>query len=72
MVEIKTLDNGFEYIEIINQNAKAKIALQGAYIFSYETFKEHLWVSKLSCLKKGKAIRGGVPICWPWFGKKEG
>jgi glucose-6-phosphate 1-epimerase len=27
-----------------------------------------LWLSPLSAFENGKAIRGGVPICWPWFG----
>jgi glucose-6-phosphate 1-epimerase len=31
-----------------------------------------LYVSELSPFEEGKAIRGGVPICFPWFGPKEG
>jgi len=66
----KRLPNGFEYIEIKNSAAEAKIALQGAHIFHYARAKEKplLWLSEVSEFEKGKAIRGGVPICWPWFG----
>ena len=35
MIEYKKLDNGFQYIEISNASARAKIALQGAYLFHY-------------------------------------
>lgn len=28
-----------------------------------------MWSAKLSTFQKGKAFRGGVPLCWPWFGK---
>jgi D-hexose-6-phosphate mutarotase len=26
-----------------------------------------LWLSSDSHFKTGKAIRGGIPLCWPWF-----
>lgn len=59
-----------EYIEIENSVASAKIALQGAQLFDY-TIKGKgsvLFLSETADFKKGKAIRGGIPICWPWFG----
>lgn len=62
-----------EYISVENRCASAKIALQGAHIFDF-TLKEKgrvLFLSEASVFKKGKAIRGGVPICWPWFGANE-
>ncbi len=69
MVEVKRLPNGFEYLEVTNNIASAKIALQGAHIFSYKTDLENLWVSSIANYEDGKAIRGGIPICWPVFGK---
>jgi D-hexose-6-phosphate mutarotase len=27
-----------------------------------------LWHSKDSWFEPGKPIRGGIPVCWPWFG----
>lgn len=70
MITLKTLDHGFEYLEIQNDHAIAKIALQGAHIFHYEVKGEEplLWLSEKVYFQKGKAIRGGVPICFPWFG----
>lgn len=70
MVELKQLDNGFKYVEITNSKATAKIALQGAHIFHYARVDEEpiLWLSDESDFVDGKAIRGGVPICWPSFG----
>lgn len=62
--------NELEYICIENSVASAKIALQGAHIFDY-TLKGKgsvLFLSDTSVFNVGKAIRGGVPVCWPWFG----
>ena len=28
-----------------------------------------LFVSELAYFEQGKAIKGGIPICWPWFGR---
>lgn len=70
MTELKKLENGFEYLEVNNDSASAKIALQGAHIFRYKRKGEEplLWLSSESDFKLGHAIRGGVPICWPSFG----
>ncbi|MDF1877766.1 D-hexose-6-phosphate mutarotase [Sulfurimonas sp. SAG-AH-194-L11] len=66
----KKLENGFTYIEVKNKTASAKVALQGAHIFEYKCKdkKDMLWLSPSSYFEEGKAIRGGVPICWPRFG----
>lgn len=73
MIEYKEYENGFKYIEVSNTSATAKIALQGAHLFYYERRGEDplIWLSRESYFKKGKAIRGGVPICWPWFGENK-
>lgn len=73
MTEYKKFKNGFKYIEVSNKSARARIALQGAHLFHYEQEgkKPLLWLSETSFFETGKAIRGGVPICWPWFGKHK-
>ena len=57
-------------VEVRNQHASAKIGLQGAHILSWipQGEEEVIWVSKDAKFAKGKSVRGGVPICWPWFG----
>jgi len=57
-------------VEIQNQHASAKISLQGAHILSWVPTSEEevIWLSKDATFAKGKSVRGGVPICWPWFG----
>ena len=73
MIEHKQKENGFKYIEIKNAKAEAKIALQGAHIFHYKKLGKRslLWLSELAYFEEGKAIRGGIPICFPWFGKHK-
>ncbi len=73
MIVHKKLTNGFEYIEVKNEAAEAKVALQGAHLFHYARAGEEaiLWLSEASDFEAGKAIRGGVPVCWPWFGFNE-
>lgn len=70
MITLKKLENGFEYLEVRNETACANIALQGAHIFHYAHHEQEplLWLSSESDFELGKAIRGGVPICWPSFG----
>ena len=71
MIKHHKLTNGFEYIEIQNSVAQAKIALQGAHIFEYKSKTDLLWLSKTSPFEDTKAIRGGIPLCWPSFGNNN-
>lgn len=58
------------YLHVSNKVSEAKIALQGAHIFHFQTKgkKPLLWLSESAYFEHGRAIRGGIPICWPWFG----
>ncbi len=49
----------------------AAVSLQGAHLLFWQPSTEQtpvIWLSKQSKFEKGVAIRGGVPVCWPWFG----
>ena len=64
-------DGGMPLILISNQSASAVISLHGGQILSYKPCKEAedlLFLSSKSLYADGKAIRGGIPVCWPWFG----
>jgi D-hexose-6-phosphate mutarotase len=58
------------FAHISNDYATATVAIQGGHVLSYQPHggQPVLWVSELSNYSPGKAIRGGIPICWPWFG----
>ena len=58
-------------VKIRNDNATAEISLYGGHVLSYKPHNETedvIFVSDLATCANGKAIRGGIPICWPWFG----
>ncbi len=50
--------------------ASAVVSLYGAQLLSYQPQpgKELLWLSPKAQWHNNAAIRGGVPVCWPWFG----
>jgi glucose-6-phosphate 1-epimerase len=54
--------------------AEAEVYLHGAHVTRYRPAgeREVLWMSAASLFREDKAIRGGVPICFPWFGPKAG
>lgn len=76
---IKTLTAGLDLVQV-NQikllrlkhnGSQALIALQGGQLLSWQpaqTEKEVLWLSEVDPFEAGNAIRGGVPVCYPWFG----
>lgn len=60
-----------EVLEIDNPACTAQIALQGAQILQFQPKHRAdslLWLSSANTGQQGKALRGGIPLCFPWFG----
>ena len=57
--------------EISNAQASASLCLQGAHLMTWQPRSQAVpvvWLSRDAKLAVGKSIRGGAPVCWPWFG----
>lgn len=61
---------GLPVLEIDNKYGHARISLLGANVIDWipRGAEPVIWLSKDALFKLGKSIRGGIPICWPWFG----
>ena len=64
---------GLPVIDINNELGSALISLQGAHLLSWipKGEEEVIWLSKDATFAAGKSIRGGIPVCWPWFGAHD-
>jgi glucose-6-phosphate 1-epimerase len=59
------------FIEITNAQARAVISIYGGQVLAFQpqsAAHDLMFVSKNAYYQAGKAIKGGVPVCWPWFG----
>ena len=56
---------------LVGPRGSCEVSLYGGQVLSYRApgFQDALWLSPLAEFTHGKAIRGGIPVCWPWFGK---
>lgn len=59
-----------EGLRVCNQAAEAEIYLQGAQVARYQRRGQPplLWCSPSCRYRAGRSLRGGIPVCWPWFG----
>lgn len=69
-VQFREGEGGLVMAEVSNGHSTARIALQGAHLMTWQPHGQEpvVWLSKFAKFAPGKSIRGGVPICWPWFG----
>lgn len=64
------LSSGLPMLVIDHPTAEATVALQGAQVLHWQP-AEHdpvLWQTRRLHSQPGRSVRGGIPICWPWFG----
>lgn len=69
-VRIDSANENFSILDIDHPCCTARIALQGAQVLQWTPASHEpvLYLSPWTVLEKGRAVRGGIPVCWPWFG----
>ena len=62
-------NGGLPRIQITGSCAEGEMYLHGAHVTSWKPAgsDEVLFISTKSRWQEGQAIRGGIPICFPWF-----
>jgi glucose-6-phosphate 1-epimerase len=73
-ISITSSEEGLPLLLLRGDFGSAKFAIQGAHLIEF-TPKDQaplLFVSSKSHFAPGKAIRGGIPVIFPWFGPREG
>ena len=73
-VEISAGQGGLPLVKITTSRSAAEIYLHGAHVAHFQKNGEPplIFMSRKSWFENGKPIRGGVPICFPWFGNRDG
>jgi glucose-6-phosphate 1-epimerase len=69
-VSVEESSNKGLCLNVRNRNGRATISLFGGHVLSFINNldnKERLWLSKRAIFDGKTPIRGGIPICWPWF-----
>lgn len=64
---------GLDLLLVETGLCRAVISLQGAQVleFTAEGRAPLLWLSPAAVFEAGAAVRGGVPLCLPWFGENR-
>ncbi len=70
-LSISETASGLPIININNSLASARISLYGGQLLDFKPHDQEesiLWLSDKAQYRETRAIRGGIPVCWPWFG----
>lgn len=73
-VEMTSGTGSLQMIRLSTIAGSAEIFLHGAHLASWSPAGEEpvIWMSSANRFERSAPIRGGVPICFPWFGMKAG
>ena len=73
-VRLETGRGGLPVLRVTAPAATAEIYVHGAHVTSWAPMGQQpvVWLSAASRFDANSAIRGGVPICFPWFGALAG
>ena len=67
-------NGGLDKIVVTTPVSTAEIYPHGAHLTHFQLHGQPplIFLSRKSWFAPDKPIRGGVPICFPWFGNREG
>jgi glucose-6-phosphate 1-epimerase len=65
-------NGGLFKVRVERQDVAGEMYLHGAHVTSWKPAgaQEVLFLSEHTRWENGRAIRGGIPVCFPWFGNK--
>lgn len=69
-VTLTELAPDYPALQVETPTCSATLALHGAHLIHWQpqhTQQSVLYTSPDAIYQEGKAIRGGIPLCWPWF-----
>jgi D-hexose-6-phosphate mutarotase len=60
-------------LKVSNRQCDATFVLQGAQVLGFKPTHcaELLWLSPNAALQSNMPVRGGIPVCLPWFGVNQ-
>lgn len=63
-------EHGLRGLQIETPLCRALISRQGAQLLQFQAQGQPplLWLSEAALFQPGRSIRGGIPLCFPWFG----
>ncbi len=63
-------EGGIPLVELAHEQARATVSLFGGQVLKFQPAGAEpvLWMSEHSHYDLARPIRGGIPVCWPWFG----
>lgn len=70
----RRLNDHVTLVDVENAAGRATLSLFGGQVLSFTPAhdgRERLYLSRLARLDGSKSIRGGIPVCWPWFGAHQ-
>jgi glucose-6-phosphate 1-epimerase len=70
-VQVDVGPGGLTLVRVTAPSASAEIYLRGAHVASWtpaNSDESVIWMSSKAEYTEGVPLRGGVPICFPWFG----
>jgi glucose-6-phosphate 1-epimerase len=70
----RELQPGFPVLDVSHPLCTGSVALLGAQVLAWTPAGQPpvLFLSPDAVFEEGQAIRGGIPVCWPWFGGRAG